>query len=139
MSGDPRQELGRRARIGAGNWQALARLPDLLDPRTGFVAFAFVSHKLLRWLGPLLLALALGSNAAAAAAPGAWGLRALLAAQLLCYAIAAAGERGAGAAGRGARYFVAMNAALAAGFWRFLRGSQRAAWRRTDRVPARAA
>jgi cellulose synthase/poly-beta-1,6-N-acetylglucosamine synthase-like glycosyltransferase len=135
---DPREEFGRRARIGAGNWQALARLPDLLDPRTGFVAFAFVSHKLLRWLGPLLLGLALVSNAFVALEPGAWGTRALLVAQLGCYGLAAMGDRG-GAAGRGARHFVAMNAALAAGFWRFLRRTQAAAWRRTERVPARAA
>ena len=52
-SDDPRKEFGRRARIGAGNWQALARFPDLLDPRAGFVAFAFFSHKLLRWLDAL--------------------------------------------------------------------------------------
>ncbi|HEX9242286.1 MAG TPA: glycosyltransferase family 2 protein [Anaeromyxobacter sp.] len=138
-SDDPRQEFGRRARIGAGNWQALARLPDLLDPRTGFVAFAFVSHKLLRWLGPLLLALALASNAVAATDTDAWGLRALLLAQVVGYALAAAGERAFGSAGRAARYFVAMNAALAAGFWRFLRRRQGAAWRRTERIPARAA
>jgi cellulose synthase/poly-beta-1,6-N-acetylglucosamine synthase-like glycosyltransferase len=134
---DSRQEFGRRARIGAGNWQALRRLPDLLDPRAGFVSFAFLSHKLLRWLGPFLLVAALVSNVAAvAAAPGAAGLRALLAAQLLFYALAAAGQRGAGRAGRIARYFVLMNAALAVGLWRHLRGTQRAAWRRTERVAA---
>jgi cellulose synthase/poly-beta-1,6-N-acetylglucosamine synthase-like glycosyltransferase len=138
-SGEPREEFGRRARIGAGNWQALTRLPDLIDPRTGFVAFAFVSHKLLRWLGPLLLALALGSNAVAVAGGGALGLRALLFVQVLAYVLAAAGPGGAGAAGRAARYFVAMNAALALGFWRFVRGTQRAAWRRSERAPARAA
>ena len=33
-----------------------------------------------------------------------------------------------------ARYFVAMNAALAVGFWRFVRGTQRATWERTERV-----
>jgi hypothetical protein len=32
-----------------------------------------------------------------------------------------------------------MNAALAIGFWRFVRGSQRAAWQRTDRATPRAA
>jgi cellulose synthase/poly-beta-1,6-N-acetylglucosamine synthase-like glycosyltransferase len=131
-------EFGRRARIGAGNWQALARLPDLLDPRAGFVAFAFVSHKLLRWLTPFLLAVALAANVAAAATPGAWATRALLAAQAVCYALAAAG-RAAGAPGRAARHFVAMNAALAVGFWRFLRGTQRAAWRRTERAASGAA
>lgn len=136
--GDTAVEFGRRARIGAGNWQALARLPDLLDPRTGFVAFAFLSHKLLRWVTPLLLAVALVANLAVAAEPGAWGARALLAAQLAGYTLAAAGEA-AGAAGRAARHFVAMNAALTVGLWRFLRGTQRAAWRRTARTPAGAA
>jgi len=137
---DARGEFGRRARIGAGNWQALARLPDLLDPRTGFIAFAFVSHKLLRWSTPLLLAVALVGNGALAAAPGAWGYRALLTAQAAFYALAFTGRRGtAGRLARGARYFVEMNAALAVGFWRFVRGTQRAAWHRTERPAARAA
>jgi cellulose synthase/poly-beta-1,6-N-acetylglucosamine synthase-like glycosyltransferase len=135
---DPRVEFARRARIGAGNWQALARLPDLLDPRAGFVAFAFVSHKLLRWATPFLLAAALVANVAAAGS-GSFAVRALLAAQVAFYGLAAAGGRGAGAAGRTARHFVAMNAALAVGFWRFLGGTQAAAWRRTARTPARAA
>jgi hypothetical protein len=132
-------EFGRRARIGAGNWQALARLPDLLDPRSGFVAFAFVSHKLLRWAAPFLLALALVASFAGATTPGAWACRTLLAAQVAFYTLAAAGERGAGAPGRTARYFVTMNAALAVGWWRFARGTQRAAWRRTARAAAPAA
>ncbi len=50
---DAGREFGRRARIGAGNWQALMRVPGLLDPRSGFLFFAFVSHKLLRWAGAL--------------------------------------------------------------------------------------
>jgi cellulose synthase/poly-beta-1,6-N-acetylglucosamine synthase-like glycosyltransferase len=136
---DPVAEFGRRARIGAGNWQALARLPDLLDPRSGFVAFAFVSHKLLRWAAPFLLVLALLASFAGATTPGAWACRTLLAAQVAFYTLAAAGERGAGAPGRTARYFVTMNAALAVGWWRFARGTQRAAWRRTARAAARAA
>jgi cellulose synthase/poly-beta-1,6-N-acetylglucosamine synthase-like glycosyltransferase len=136
---DPVAEFGRRARIGAGNWQALARLPDLLDPRSGFVAFAFVSHKLLRWAAPFLLALALLASFVGAMTPGAWGCRTLLAAQVAFYTLAAAGEQGAGAPGRTARYFVTMNAALAVGWWRFARGTQRAAWRRTARAAAPAA
>jgi cellulose synthase/poly-beta-1,6-N-acetylglucosamine synthase-like glycosyltransferase len=139
MPAEARAEFARRARIGAGNWQALARIPELLDPRRGFLFFAFVAHKLLRWTTPALLALALLSNAAAAAAPDAWGYRALLLLQLSFYALAVAGAR----AERGARtsrlaaaahHFVAMNAALAVGFWRCARGSQRAAWDRTQRV-----
>jgi cellulose synthase/poly-beta-1,6-N-acetylglucosamine synthase-like glycosyltransferase len=138
---DAGREFGRRARIGAGNWQALARVPDLVDPRTGVLFFAFVSHKLLRWSTPFLLAAALLLNGALAGRPGAWGYRALLLAQGLFYGLAVAGRRGAGGLHGPARrlaslahYFVAMNAALAVGLWRFLRGTQAAAWQRTERA-----
>lgn len=138
---DAGREFGRRARIGAGNWQALMRVPGLLDPRAGFLCFAFVSHKLVRWAAPFLLAVTLLANGALAAAPGAWGYRAALLGQALFYGLALAGRRG-GSGLRGsarrlaslAHYFVAMNAALAVGLWRFLRGTQRAAWQRTERA-----
>jgi cellulose synthase/poly-beta-1,6-N-acetylglucosamine synthase-like glycosyltransferase len=138
---DAGREFGRRARIGAGNWQALVRVPDLLDPRTGFLFFAFVSHKLLRWAAPFLLAVTLLANGALAAASGAWGYRALLLAQAAFYALAIAGWRGgSGLTGTARRlaslahYFVAMNAALVVGLWRFVRGTQHAAWQRTERT-----
>jgi cellulose synthase/poly-beta-1,6-N-acetylglucosamine synthase-like glycosyltransferase len=135
------REFVRRARIGAGNWQALVRVPELLDPRTGFLFFAFVSHKLLRWASPFLLAAAILANGALASAPGAWGYRALLVAQAGFYALAIAGWRGYAGLGRPVRrvaslahYFCAMNAALAVGLWRFVRGTQRATWQRTERT-----
>ncbi|WP_242339485.1 MULTISPECIES: glycosyltransferase family 2 protein [Anaeromyxobacter] len=135
---DAGREFVRRARIGAGDWQALARVPDLLDPRTGFLFFSFVSHKLLRWTTPFLLALALVLSVPLAAQPGAWLYRALLLGQLLFYGLALAGPRvAAGRLGRVAslaHYFVTMNAALAVGLWRFVRGTQRATWERTERV-----
>jgi cellulose synthase/poly-beta-1,6-N-acetylglucosamine synthase-like glycosyltransferase len=139
---DAGREFGRRARIGAGNWQALARVQGLLDPRAGFPCFAFVSHKLLRWATPFLLAAALLANVALTAAPGAWGYRAVLAAQLAFYALALLGRTRRLARGELQRaaslahYFVGMNAALAVGFWRFLRGAQRATWERTARRAA---
>jgi cellulose synthase/poly-beta-1,6-N-acetylglucosamine synthase-like glycosyltransferase len=140
---DSGKEFVRRARIGAGNWQALARVPQLLDPRLGFLCFSFVAHKLLRWATPFLLGLALASNAVLAAGPGAWAYRALLVAQLAFYALALAGRSGALGRARKpatiAHYFVAMNAALAVGFWRFVKGSQAATWQRTARAGARAA
>lgn len=137
--GGARAEFARRARIGAGNWQALVRIPELLDPRRGFPFFAFVSHKLLRWTAPGLLAAALVANVALAAAPGAWGYRALLVLQLGFYALALRGRRREGgeriaSLAAAAHYFVSMNAALAVGFWRWVRGRQRAAWDRTERV-----
>jgi cellulose synthase/poly-beta-1,6-N-acetylglucosamine synthase-like glycosyltransferase len=136
---DVSREFLRRARIGAGNWQALALVPDVLDPRTGFLHFAFVSHKLLRWLAPLFLA-----TAFALSFPLAWHRGvvhgAILGAQLAFYGLALAGSRGMRGplrrAASTAYYFVSMNVALAVGFWRFVRGTQRAAWQRTERGAA---
>jgi len=136
-------EFGRRARIGAGNWQSLALIPEILNPRTGFVHFAFVSHKLLRWLAPLWLAVALVISVPLAF-EGDTLARLLLASQLAFYGLAVAGWLRLRGPLRGASsatfYFVSMNVALAVGFWRFARGTQRAAWQRTDRpTPRRAA
>ncbi len=136
---DADREFGRRARIGAGNWQALARVRGLLDPRTGFLFVSFVSHKLLRWATPFLLGLALLSCGALALAPGAWLYRIVLAAQLVFYTLAWLGRRAHRLTGSLRRlaslahYFVAMNAALAVGLWRFALGTQKPAWDRTAR------
>ena len=48
-------EFRRRARIGAGGFQSLAVLWPLLDPRNGWIALTFFSHKVLRWLCPFFL------------------------------------------------------------------------------------
>ncbi len=55
VSTDWREEFKRKKRISAGNFQNLKRFKKLLNPLTGFTAFAFFSHKLLRWLGPLCI------------------------------------------------------------------------------------
>jgi len=138
VTGDAAREFSRRARIGAGDWQALTRVPEVLDPRSGFLFFSFVSHKLLRWATPLLLSVAVAASAVAAVEPGAWALRALLAAQLAFYGLALAG--GSGHPGPRPRVAPrapdggAKNVALAVGFWRFARGTQAATWQRTDRA-----
>lgn len=49
------QEFRRRVRIGAGNMQQVLRLPMLLDPRRGALAFVFASGKGLRPFMPFLL------------------------------------------------------------------------------------
>ena len=107
----------------------------MLDPRAGFLHFAFVSHKLLRWLAPFLLATALVLSFPLALQSAWWALT--LAGQLAFYALAAAGRLGARGILRrpasAAHYFVSMNVALAVGFWRFVLGTQHAAWRRTER------
>jgi cellulose synthase/poly-beta-1,6-N-acetylglucosamine synthase-like glycosyltransferase len=53
-------EFHRRVRIGTGSFRAL---PELLRvPKPGFTSFAFFSHKLLRWVLPVLLLVIFVSN-----------------------------------------------------------------------------
>ncbi|MCP3060178.1 glycosyltransferase family 2 protein [Myxococcus sp. K38C18041901] len=131
------KEFGRRARIAAGNFQSLRMVPGLLLPTAGFPAFAFWSHKLLRWCAPALMGVALLANLFLL---DSLFYRATLFGQGLFYALAYLGKVGVlkrGAAKRVASvayYFVTMNLAIVVGFWRFLRNSQRAAWDRTARA-----
>jgi cellulose synthase/poly-beta-1,6-N-acetylglucosamine synthase-like glycosyltransferase len=134
---DYRKEFGRRARIAAGNFQSLRMLPGLLAPTAGFRAFAFWSHKVLRWCAPGLMAAALLANLAVHSRPL---YAALLAGQVGFYTLAFVGSRRLRIprplrrVAEVAYYFVSMNGAMAVGFWRFLRNSQRAAWDRTARA-----
>ena len=135
--GSVSSEFRRRVRIGAGNWQALARCASLLLPWRGFVSYAFWSHKVLRWATPFLLIAALAANVMLL---GSTAGQVVLALQAAFYAAAALGfllPRLHVRAGplRLPAYFVAINAALAAGLLRGLLHRQRAAWNRTSRQP----
>lgn len=130
------REFGRRARIAAGNFQSLGLVPGLLSPFRGFPAFAFWSHKVLRWCAPALMLVAFAANVALL---DARFYQVTMAAQLAFYGLAVLGSLAVGpslvrrTAGV-AYYFVTMNLAIAVGFWRFLRNSQGAAWERTARA-----
>jgi cellulose synthase/poly-beta-1,6-N-acetylglucosamine synthase-like glycosyltransferase len=134
-TGDYGRERLRRVRIAAGNFQSLGIVGGLLHPRHGFAAYAFLSHKLLRWLAPFFLALLFLANLALLGRPF---YTAFFALQLAGYGAAAVGRLlpPSGTLGRIAslaRYFVEMNLGLLQGFVRFVRGSQRGAWERTAR------
>ena len=134
-------EYRRRVRIAAGCFRALSQHRDLLSPRHGFTAFALWSHKVLRWLVPHALLIALIANVFLAHA-GAFYAFALLA-QSALYALAALSllgmtPRHVRAVADAAAHFVEMNAALLVGFVKYSRGAQGQTWVRTDR-PARAA
>jgi cellulose synthase/poly-beta-1,6-N-acetylglucosamine synthase-like glycosyltransferase len=128
-------EFRRRVRIGAGNWQALRHCASLLMPWEGFISLAFWSHKVLRWITPFSLSLALITNAFLIQIPF-W--RGVFVAQLGFYAAATLGwllrklRLPAGPLAV-AEYFVGINIALAFGMLRGVLGRQRAAWNRTAR------
>jgi H+/gluconate symporter-like permease len=112
----------------AGSLGALAALSPGIWRHLGFQLF---SHKILRWLGPALLLTALVGSAVAAALGSAAGA-VLLAVQLLCYGVAAAGWVMGGSRAprlfRMAYFFVLANAALAYGWFIYLFGSNKPAW-----------
>jgi cellulose synthase/poly-beta-1,6-N-acetylglucosamine synthase-like glycosyltransferase len=127
-------EFRRRSRIGAGGFQSINALWRLLGPRYGWLAFSFLSHKVLRWMCPFLMIGALGTNLLLA---GDRLYFTMLIGQALGYGLSALGLA------RGARYsprvfrlatmFTTMNAALLVGFWLWASGGQRGVWQRTAR------
>ena len=134
---DVGSEFHRRSRIGAGGFQSIGMLWRLLDPRRGWVAFTFLSHKILRWLCPFFLLGLLASNVALLASDRPL-YQYLLLGQVgfyLASLLAAFVPAGHGSLKplRLAAMFTGMNAALLVGFWRWLWGTQKGAWRRTAR------
>jgi len=128
-------ELRRRIRISAGNFQSLFLVPRILHPRLGRVCFAFVSHKLLRWLVPFFLTGMLIANILLVGQPF-YGSTLLL--QGLFYL---SGLIGATLGKLGSlpkilavpKYFIAMNAAILLGLARFLTRRQPTTWAKVAR------
>ena len=123
-------------RIGAGGFQAIGMLWPLLNPARGWIAFTFLSHKIMRWLCPFFLIGALAASAILASSTATY--RWAFIAQLAFYAgsIAAAVMPGRSRLLRPLRLatmFSSMNAALIVGFARWLRGAQKGVWQRTER------
>ncbi|WP_339728410.1 glycosyltransferase family 2 protein [uncultured Gimesia sp.] len=128
-------EFKRRIRIGTGAFQSLKHLKGLLNPKHGYVAFAFWSHKLLRWLCPAFMLMALVANLCLIQSPI---YQMTLLAQGLFYLSAFVGMKFV----NGNRYlklcrvpgmFVQMNLALGIGFCRWLSIRQTGIWDRTER------
>lgn len=132
VSSSPGEEFERRTRIAVGTWQESLRYRSLLDPRRGFPAVAFASHRVLRnLLVPLLLPVA-----ALAVIPAARYDRLARAALAIGVVGLAAAGAGLGTDARWAsvpHQFVVMNAAQVRGLWRFARRRQPLVWQRAER------
>ena len=128
-------ELQRRIRISAGNFQSLFMVPAILNPRLGWISFAFISHKLLRWLVPFFLLAMLAANLLLA---GQMFYGSTLILQTIFYTTAILGSFLPKLTGilkflSIPRYFIAMNFAILLGLIRFLRGRQRVTWVKNQR------
>lgn len=128
-------EYHRRVRIGTGAYQSLTLLWPLALPQQGWTSFCFISHKLLRWLTPLLLVFMFIVSLSGL---GSTWFQILLVLELLFVATACAGLRikSGGTLARLLRtmsMFAVMNVALLIGFWRFVTQKQSGTWKRTSR------
>ena len=129
------QEFRRKTRIAAGGFQLLSRLSwrEFLGSPWRFQV-AFVSHKVIRWYVPWLLLLILGSNLFLLAGPV---YQLALVVQMSVYLLAAFAALMPEARNWSlpyiAYYFVAMNFALFAGWFRHKRARQSVMWNRVNR------
>ena len=130
-------EYNRRVRIGIGNFQALLRQPEYLTRTTLATAFAYVSHKVLRWIAPHLILVALVASAILASQSVWWA--AFTGLQVLGLGLAAAAYRRSSRGGRlgGMMRIVAFLYAIHWAFlvasWRYCTGQYRGAWHRSAR------
>jgi cellulose synthase/poly-beta-1,6-N-acetylglucosamine synthase-like glycosyltransferase len=124
-------EWQRRARNTAGGFQAMRRLPGLLSPARGWVAWQYFSHRVLRWaITPFLLPMIYALNLLLLELPF---YRLVFLAQTVFYAAALLGyvlarrdiQRGPLYA---VFYFCFTNVAALAGFWRYVTGAQSVTW-----------
>ncbi len=131
-----REEFIRKKRISAGNYQNLMYYKSMLWPVWKKLPFSFWSHKVLRWFGPFFLIILFVSGALLAgyntfyfilfmAQLGVWLIPLLeLLLQWLNIQFVIS---------RFVYYFYAMNLALLAGFFKYLKGIKTNVWQPIER------
>lgn len=131
------EEYHRRLRIGVGNFQALFDHPEFLFRTDMATRLTYLSHKVLRWVTPHLLLLALMLSLVLSLQSPTWQVIAGL--QVVGYGVAgllyrrsAHGKSVPGPA-KLPTFFFALNWAFLVASVRYMRGTQRGAWRRTAR------
>ncbi|HET6348550.1 MAG TPA: glycosyltransferase family 2 protein [Candidatus Krumholzibacteria bacterium] len=126
------REFARKVRTLAGNFQAVAMEPRLLDPRANPVLFQFISHKLLRLVVPYFCIAAWVSSGLI---PHPF-FHAVFVAQTLFYAVGFLNltplrSTRVGALSRISWTFIVMNAAAVAALWVYLTRQEHAVWRKS--------
>jgi len=130
------EQFRRRTRIAAGSFQNLFRF-GLFFSHRAVVVIAFLSHKILRWLTPLLLSLFFMTSVILS---GHSDFYFYITAVQLIFIILTALDLALDRKGkmipfqRYVTQFLLMNAALAAGFVKAVRGIENGIWEPTKRV-----
>lgn len=130
------EEQVRRVRIAAGSYQALFMTLPMMNFFKGFSAFAYVSHKVIRWLAPFLMVSLGVTNLLLPLDNLVYLVFAVMQATL--YAVSFAGYATGKTINRyklflTAYYFVSMNWCLLMGFMRFVMNRQKVTWQRVER------
>ncbi|MEO6639472.1 MAG: glycosyltransferase family 2 protein [Ginsengibacter sp.] len=135
-----KEEQKRKIRIGAGGFQSIYLLKDLLNIfKYGKLSFQYISHRVLRWaVCPLLLPIIFILNVYLTLATHEKIFVFLLAAQLVFYIVSFTGWV---FAQRNIKikilyvpyYFLFMNIALYAGFLRYINNKQTVLWDKAQR------
>ncbi|SDJ68309.1 glycosyltransferase [Natronorubrum texcoconense] len=134
-------EFRRRVRIVTRCWHAISNYQDLLNPlRHPLFAYQLWSHKILRWLSPLLLVLVFVSNLGLVVAFGSVLYQLLLAGQLAFYLFAVLGalaerfEVDDPLITHVPFYFLKSNYGMLLGLLNFLRGNNIVVWETSSRT-----
>ncbi|MBK9272642.1 MAG: glycosyltransferase [Saprospiraceae bacterium] len=128
-----KEEFKRKLRISSGNFQSLAVFKHFLYTAPISRAYAFISHKVFRWLGPLFLLLMYLTSGCLAIGFGNYYIPVFITVNILFFAIPAI-DWILSRIGihvmilRGIRYFISMNLALLLGLFRYLKGIKHSVW-----------
>lgn len=131
------EEYKRRVRIGIGNFQALVRHPEYIFRTSAGTIFSYLSHKVLRWIAPHLLLIALAASCALAIDSVFW--RVFSGLQWACYLgtwlLYRMSNRGYAVPRlfRAVTYLLALNWAFLVASFRYATGRYNGSWRRTNR------
>ncbi len=130
-------EYRRKVRIATGNFQNLARFAHLLLTPWKPISFAFLSHKVIRWLGPVLLLLLLLASAVLATSDSYFVYISIFQLFLMCV-VPVLDRLGAAihlhiSLLRLITHFYAMNLALLMGMINFMKGNLTGVWTPTKR------
>jgi cellulose synthase/poly-beta-1,6-N-acetylglucosamine synthase-like glycosyltransferase len=129
-------EFKRKVRTISINLDSVRYVKSLLLPKYGLISFAFWSHKIFRWLTPLLMIVAFISNSFLLDLAV---FRYLFAAQITFYVFSLIGyflslRKISIKLFSFCYYFTVTNIALLAGIYKFFTKKQTAAWQSTERV-----
>ncbi len=137
VSHDPAEEYRRKKRISAGNFQNLVHFKHILNPFTS-LGFSYLSHKVIRWIGPILMIfIALASLSLAWLKGGLW--YGVIIGQFFWYSVIPLLEKLLQSMKvqfsllRNVSYFNKMNFALLAGLGKYLSGIHTNVWQPTKR------